>query len=138
VDIPFVKHPESVTIVAVEGDQLVCVRQTRRGANGPTIELPSGKIEPNETADEAAKRELAEECALEAREWRELGQFWAAPGYSTELVHVFVAGDLSPSDGAVLDEDEDVETERVPLVSVLDRLSDASSIAALALWLEER
>jgi len=140
VDIPFVEHPESVTIVAVEGDQLVCVRQTRAGANGTTLELPSGKIEPSEHADAAARRELAEECALQAREWRKVGEFWAAPAYSTELVHVFVAGGLSPADGgaAALDEDEEVETERIPLAGVLEQLSDASSIAALALWLEER
>jgi ADP-ribose pyrophosphatase len=138
VDIPLVQHPESVVIIAVEGDQLVCVRQTRPGSNGITLELPSGKIEPGESADEAARRELAEECGLQADEWRELGSFWAVPAYSTEFVHVFVAADLSRVDGARLDEDEDVETERVRLVGILDRLSDACSLAGLALWLEER
>jgi ADP-ribose pyrophosphatase len=138
VDIPLVRHPESVVIVAVEGDQLVCVRQTRPGAEGSTLELPSGKIEQGESAWDAARRELAEECGLQAGEWRELGEFWAVPAYSTELVHVFVAADLFPTDGAQLDDDEDVEVERVSLVGVLDRLSDACSIAALALWLEAR
>jgi ADP-ribose pyrophosphatase len=138
VDIPLVEFPESVVIVAVEGDQLVCVRQTRPGANGSTLELPSGKLEPDESPQEAAKRELAEECGLRAAEWRELGRFWAAPAYSTELVHTFVAADLSRVEGAELDDDEDVEMERVSLVGIFNRLSDASSIAALALWLEER
>jgi ADP-ribose pyrophosphatase len=138
VDIPLVQHPESVVIVAVEGDQLVCVRQTRPGSKGTTLELPSGKVEPGESADQAARRELAEECGLQADEWLELGSFWAVPAYSTELVHVFVAADLSRVDGPQLDEDEDVETERLPLVGILDRLSDACSIAALALSLEER
>lgn len=137
-DIPLVEHPPSVVIVAVDGDQLVCVRQTRPGSAGATLELPSGKIEPGESPPAAAVRELAEECALGAEEWRELGSFWAVPAYSTELVHVYVASGLSPADGAQLDDDEDVEVERLSLVGVLGRLSDAVSIAALALWLEER
>jgi len=137
-DIPLIQHPDSVVIVAVEGDQLLCVAQTRPGSDGQTLELPSGKLEPGESAAEAAVRELAEECALGADRWRELGSFWAAPAYSTEFVHVYEASDLHAVDGAALDEDEDVEVERIPLSGSLERLSDAASVAALALWLEER
>jgi ADP-ribose pyrophosphatase len=138
VAIPLVEHPDSVVIVAVEGDQLVCVRQTRPGAGDTTLELPSGKLEPGETAIEAAARELAEECALGADEWQELGAFWAVPAYSTEFVHVYGAARLWAADGSALDEDEDVEVQRIPLVGALARLSDAVSVAALALWLEAR
>ena len=137
-DVPFVEHPETVAIVAVEGDLLLCVRQERPGSQGLTLELPSGKLEPGETPAVAAARELAEECALRAEDWRELGRFWAAPAYSTELVHVFEARNLSASHGAMLDPDEDVEVERIPLIGAMEDLSDAGSIAALALWLEER
>lgn len=137
-DIPLVQHPDSVVIVAVEGDQLLCVRQSRPGSGGSTLELPSGKLEPGETPAQAGVRELAEECALGAESWREVGRFWAAPAYSTEFVHVFEAMDFSSSEGAHLDEDEDVEVERIPLSGSLERLSDAASVAALALWLEER
>jgi ADP-ribose pyrophosphatase len=138
VRIPLVEHPDSVVIVAVEGDQLVCVRQTRPGSGGGTLELPSGKLEPGETAIEAATRELAEECALGADEWQDLGAFWAVPAYSTEFVHVYAATELWAAGGSVLDDDEDVEVERIPLVGSLRRLSDAVSVAALALWLEAR
>jgi 8-oxo-dGTP pyrophosphatase MutT (NUDIX family) len=138
VDVPLVEHPESVAIVAVEGDLLVCVRQTRPGSRGPTLELPSGKLEASETPSAAAARELAEECALRADRWRELGRFWAVPAYSTELVHVFEACDLSAANGGVLDPDEDIEIERLPLAAAMRQLSDAISVAALALWLEDR
>jgi 8-oxo-dGTP pyrophosphatase MutT (NUDIX family) len=50
---------------------------------------------------EAAARELAEECGLAAHEWHELGTFWCAPAYSTELVHVFEAhglGEAAPAE----------------------------------------
>jgi ADP-ribose pyrophosphatase len=138
VDIPLVQHPESVVIVAVEGDQLVCVRQARPGSGAPTLELPSGKLEPGESPDAAAVRELAEECELAAAEWREIGTFWTAPSYSTELVHVWEASGLETGDPAVQDEDEELEVERIPLAGALGRLDDAASVAALALWLEGR
>ena len=137
-DIPLIEHPESVAIVAVEGDLLLCVRQARPGAGGVTLELPSGKLEQGETAAAAAVRELAEECEMQAARWRGLGSFWAAPGYSTEFVHVFEACDLSTAAGASLDPDEDLEVERLPLAGAMGKLSDAVSVAALALWLDER
>jgi ADP-ribose pyrophosphatase len=137
-DIPLVQHPESAAIVAVEGDLLVCVRQGRPGSGGGTLELPSGKLEPGESPREGAARELAEECALRAAEWRELGRFWAVPAYSTELVHVFEARGLSRAEGVAPDADEDVEVERLPLAGALHELSDAVSVAALALWLDDR
>jgi ADP-ribose pyrophosphatase len=129
------EHPHSVAIVPVDGEELVLVRQTRRGAGGKVLELPSGKLEPGESPAEAAVRELAEECALGAREWRELGSFWAAPAYSTEYVHVFVASDLHAVDPGVLDEDEDIDVERRPVTDGLDGLEDAISVAGVALWL---
>jgi ADP-ribose pyrophosphatase len=138
VAVPLVDHPDSVVIVAVEGDQLVCVRQIRRGPGKDTLELPSGKIDPGESALEAAAREFAEECALSADEWQELGSFWAVPAYSTEFVHAYVARGLRAAKTVTLDEDEDIEVEHIPLVGSLERLSDAISVAALALWLEAR
>ena len=122
-------------IVAVDGDELVLVRQSRPATDEPTLELPSGKIEPDETPEQAAARELAEECGLAAARLREVGSFWAVPAYSTELVHLFEASGLNAADPAELDEDEDVEVERRPLADGLTGLSDAVSIAALALWL---
>ena len=133
-----IEYPPSVVIVAIDADELVLVRQERPGAAGArTLELPSGKIEPGETPREAAARELAEECGLAAHEWHELGTFWCAPAYSTELVHVFEAHGLGEAAPAELDDDEDVEVERRPLDD-LEGLSDAASIAALALWRERR
>ena len=130
-----IRHPESVAIVAVEGDEIVLVRQTRPGAGGVTLELPAGCVEEGETPEEAAVRELGEECGLTARSWRKLGSFWAAPAYSTEYAHVFEASELAPIESPGLDADEDVVVERLPLRGVLGKLSDAGSLGALALWL---
>ena len=133
-EIPLVRHPESVTIVPVDGDEIVLVSQTRRGAGKRILELPAGTIEPGERPAEAARRELAEECGLAAASWRELGSFWAVPAYSTEFVHVFEATDLSAVPSLHLDEDEDIEVERVAAGEAQQMLADAGSLAALALW----
>jgi ADP-ribose pyrophosphatase len=133
-----VEHPPSVAIVAIEGDDIVLVRQTRPGAAERTLELPSGKLEPGEAPHEAAARELAEECGLAATALQELGAFWAVPAYSTEYVHVFEATGLQPATSGTLDEDEDVEVERLSTARALDAVSDAVSLAALALWRQRR
>ena len=131
-----IQHPPSVVLIVVEGGELVLVRQTRRGSGTRTLELPSGKLEEDEAPADAAARELAEECGLAAQRLTAIGTFWAAPGYSTELVHVFEASGLSEADPADLDDDEDIEVERLPLAGALGELDDAASIAGLALWLE--
>ena len=121
-------------VVARDGDEIVVVRQSRPGADSRTLELPSGKIEDGETPEEAAVRELAEECGIAAARWRRIGGFWAAPGYSSEYVHVLEGTQLTSAAPGALDPDEDIEVERRRLAGALAELSEASSIAALALW----
>jgi ADP-ribose pyrophosphatase len=133
--VQLIEHPETVIVLAVEDDEIVLVRQSRPGADGRTLELPAGCLEEGETPEEAAVRELEEECGLAAGSWRRLGSFWAAPAYSTELVHVFEATELLEIGSPGLDEDEDLVSERLPLKGVLGELSDAGSLGALALWL---
>lgn len=131
------EKPDSVIVVAVDGGQIVVVRQTRAGANGVTLELPAGSVDPGEAPEETASRELLEECGLGAGAWRKLGSFWAAPDYATEYVHAFEATELVQVGAASPKEDEeDLEVDRLPLRGVIGELSDANSLAALALWLQ--
>ena len=130
------RRPDSVSIVAVDGSQIVVVRQTRTGADGRTLELPAGSIEEGESPEECAARELVEECGLTAGSWRKLGEFWAAPDYSTEYVHAFEATELVDVGIGEREEGDDLVMERVPLRGVIGELSDANSLAALALWLQ--
>ena len=131
------EKPDSVIVVAVDGSEIVVVRQTRAGANGVTLELPGGSLDPSETPEEGASRELLEECGLAAGAWRKLGSFWAAPDYATEYVHAFEATELAHIGRASPTEDEeDLEVDRLPLRGVIGELSDANSLGALALWLQ--
>jgi ADP-ribose pyrophosphatase len=130
------QRPDSVSIVAVDGGMIVVVRQTRDGARGRTLELPAGSIDDGETPEECAVRELVEECGLRAGSWRKLGEFWAAPDYATEYVHAFEATELEDVGIGEREEGEDLVMERLPLRGVIGELSDANSLAALALWLQ--
>jgi ADP-ribose pyrophosphatase len=138
VRVPLIRHPESVIIIAVDDGEVILVSQTRPGAGARLVELPAGTLEPGETPDEAARRELAEECGLAAESWQAIGGFWAVPAYSTEYSHVFLATSLSPVDSTHVDEDEDIEVERVAQDEALASVADGGSIAALALWWDRR
>jgi len=131
-----IEHPPSVVLVVLDGGELMCVRQRRDGARADVLELPAGTLEPGESAQAAADRELAEECGLAVAEWAELGGFWAAPAYSTEWVTV-LAGTVSGAATGELDEDEEIVVVRVAVAEALALLEDAGSVAALALWMEE-
>ncbi len=121
-------------MIGLDGGRLLAVRQTRPGAPERTLELPSGALEPGETPEAGAARELAEECGLAASGYRELASFRAAPSYSTELCHVLeLDGPLRPVERRP-DDDEDIDVEWIPLDDAFERLSDAASLAALALW----
>ncbi len=129
-----IQHPPSVTLIAVVDGDVLLVRQQRPGAPETMLELPAGTLHEGETPEQAALRELREECGWTADAIRDVGSFWAAPAYSTELVHVAEA--LAPRphpDGASPDDDEQIELDRRPLADLPRCLTDAVSIAAFAL-----
>jgi len=89
---------------------VVLVRQWRHAANAFLWEIPAGRLERGESPLAAARRELAEECGLEARRWKKVAAFYPAPGYATEVMHLFVARGLRPARiEAHPDDDEDLE-----------------------------
>jgi len=92
-----VEHGNSVTIVPLDSDgNLWFVRQYRHPVGGNLLELPAGVIEPEESAEECAYREIREETGMAAGKLREIGSFFLAPGYSTEYMYVFLATELDP------------------------------------------
>lgn len=143
-----VGHPGAVAILAIDDqDRVLMVRQYRAPAGRVMLEVPAGTLDIDqatgavEDPNLAAPRELEEETGYRAGSLRRLTSFWTAPGFATELMHLYLATDLSPADDGRLgpDEDERLELEHVPLATALaavDRgeIADAKSILAL-LWL---
>jgi len=91
-----VRHPGGSAIAAVDKNNRVClVRQLRHCAGGFIVELPAGKLEPDEPADVTAHRELAEEAGLVASKWQSLGTMFSTPGFCDEIIYLYLATDLS-------------------------------------------
>ena len=144
-----VGHPGAVAMLALDpADRVLMVRQYRLAAATALLEIPAGTLDVDkktgmtEDPDEAARRELEEETGYRARSWRKLGSFWTAPGFATELMHLYLATDLEPADADRLgpDEDERLELERVPFADALaaaerGEIADAKSLVGL-FWLD--
>lgn len=92
-----VEHPGAVAVVALdEQDRVLMIRQYRHPAAATLWEIPAGLRDVDgEPLVETARRELLEEAAYEARDWRVLADFLPSPGISTERLRVFLARDVT-------------------------------------------
>lgn len=105
-----VRHPGSAVMMAVDAKQRVLlVRQYRLAAAQNMWELPAGKIDPGETAAQAARRELIEETGVRAKKWKKLASFYPSPGFVEEKMTVFLATELTEGEAKPMD-DERIET----------------------------
>lgn len=125
-----VHHPGAVAVVALDDeDRIVLLRQYRHPVGRHLWELPAGlRDEDGEPPLETAKRELAEEVQLAAGRWSLLLSIYNSPGFADELVHVFLAEELSDADRpdgfTVEHEEADMTVERVPLADAVQRVFD--------------
>ena len=92
-----VHHPGAVSVVPVDGDEVVLVRQYRAAVDLEVLEIPAGKRDvAGEDPALTARRELVEEVGLEAGTLEELAEFYNSIGFSDEHSHVYLATDLRP------------------------------------------
>ena len=128
--------------------RLLLVRQWRIPAGQALLEIPAGTLDVEhgvtEDPDLAARRELEEETGHRAGSWRKLSTFWTAPGFASELMHLYLATGLdgvADDDGRLTpDEDERLELSRLTIdeaLALVDAggISDAKSILGI-LWLD--
>lgn len=134
--IEVVEHVAAVTMVPLDDSgHLWFIRQYRHSVGETVLELPAGTLHNGEDPALGAARELQEEIGMQAATLEHLASFWLAPGYSTELMHAYLATGLSP---AILPQDED-EIIAVAKLSIAEALAavargelrDAKSLAAL-------
>lgn len=131
-----VEHPGGVTILPVDEDgSCYMVRQFRYPFGRMMLEAPAGKLEYGEDHRECAVRELSEETGFTADELVYLGGCCTSPGFSTEVLHIYLAlglhaGECHP------DQDEFLNVEKIPLSQlsrmVMDgEIDDAKTIVAV-------
>ena len=125
---------------------MLLVRQYRVAVGEALLEIPAGTLDVMddgsiEDPELAAPRELEEETGMRAGTWRRIASFYTAPGFTSELMHLYLATDLRLADGHRLgpDEDEHLLLEPMPLRDALaaaerGEIADAKSLVGL-LWL---
>lgn len=132
-----IEHGGSVVIVPIDKDgNLLLVRQYRHAAQQDLLELPAGTRNNEEPFEECAAREIREETGMQAGKLQRVGDFYLAPGYSTEFMAVFLATELKHNP-LEADFDEFLQVEKLPVRQAVDlfqsgKMLDAKSLAA---WL---
>ena len=106
-----IKHPGASLAVPVLADgRVVILRQYRFAVATRLLEFPAGTLDPGETPLSTMERELQEEAGYSASRWDPLGAMLPCPGYSDEVIHLFLARDLTKlSEQPAGDDDEDLE-----------------------------
>lgn len=133
-----VHHPGASAIVVIdEKGRIVMERQFRYALNRGLLEIPAGKLDKGEDPLTCAKRELEEETGYKAAEWISLGPIATSPGFCNEIIHLFIAKELSKGQ-THWDEDEYVELEYYTLDELMEairneEIKDGKTLAALAL-----
>ena len=136
-----VEHADCVAIVAVDANSnVLLVKQFRKPVEKELLEIPAGGIEPGEDPETAVCRELQEETGYLPRKIERLGGFYAAPGYCTEYLYLYLATDLIPS--PLYAEDTEnitlalVPVNQIPSLVASGSICDAKSIAGLFTFFE--
>ncbi len=131
-----VEHRGAVALVPLDEDgHVLMVRQYRKAIERDLLEIPAGTLEPGESPEACARRELAEETGYQADRLEPLLSFYSSPGFCTEQLHLYLARGLRPA-AVPRPEDERLTLERVPLAQVPALISqgvicDAKSLIGL-------
>ena len=133
-----IDHPGAALAVPITNDEkIVLLRQYRFAISRRILEFPAGTLEKNEEPINSIQRELGEEAGYKANQWNPLGQMTPCPGYSNEIIHMFLARNLVELQERPLgDEDEDIEVLHVTkeelnnFIASGDELLDGKSLTA--------
>ena len=90
-----VENSEAIAVIPYQQEKVILINQYRSAIKDELIEIPAGKIELNEKPIEAARRELEEETGYKAGNFKKIGDFYTSPGFTTEIIHLYLATDLS-------------------------------------------
>lgn len=131
-----VRHPGAVAIIALQDQHVLLVRQYRYAIAQETLEIPAGKIDPQEPPLDCAVRELREETGYRGT-MEHISTFYTTPGFSDEVMHLFLARDLV-WDPLTPDEDEFIGVERIPWDEAIqmaqeNEFNDAKTILGILL-----
>ena len=128
-ELEIIRHPGAAAVVPLASPRdsvdpiVLMLRQFRYAAGGPLWEIPAGRLEPGESPDACAQRELREEAGARAGRLERLTTIWTTPGFTDEVIHIFWAQGLTRGEAA-RERDEFIEVVPQPLSQVLDGIRD--------------
>ncbi len=130
-----VRFGQAVAIVPIVGSEVILIKQFRPSLNKWILEVPAGRVEVGEVLEDTARRELIEEVGYNAKTLIKLVSIYPAPGYSDEVLHIFLAKDLTyvgsrPEVGELI-EVVKVELDRALEVILSDEVVDAKTLISL-------
>jgi ADP-ribose pyrophosphatase len=130
-----VHHNGAVALIAIHDDHLYFVRQFRVPTGEVLLEIPAGKVEMDEAPIETAKKELKEEIGAVASNINKLYEFYTAPGFASEIIHLYIAEGLE-FEAQALEKDEFLDIEKIHKASLqgaleTGRIRDAKTIIAV-------
>lgn len=135
-----VRHRGAAAVLPMLGRRdpdpdVLLLQQYRYAAGGVIYEVPAGIIEPGESWEECARRELEEETGFQAGTLVKLTTIHTTPGFTNEEIHLYAAFDLKEGT-ARTDEDEFLQVERMPLSRALElarsgEMTDAKSLVTI-------
>ena len=131
----YIRHPGGVAIVPVIDNSVILIRQFRIAIERELIELPAGRLEPNEEPANCARRELEEEIGYRAKDLVPLAAYFSSVGFTDERMYIFLALNLEKT-GPRLEADERIDQVRMPVAVIKEKLAaqefeDAKTIIGL-------
>jgi ADP-ribose pyrophosphatase len=111
-ELEMLRHPGAAAVVpflddpASDDPRVLLIRQFRHATNGYLWEIPAGRREHGEPPLDTAHRELREETGYSAAQMTKLTQIWTTPGFTDEVIHLYMASGLTP--GATAHEGDEV------------------------------
>ena len=130
-------HPGGAVVVPVKDDgKIILVKQLRYPLQKKLIELPAGKLDKGEDPLVCATRELEEETGYKAKDIKKLGEIYTAPGYCTEILHIYSAKGLTPGNHNREDGEHGMEILELSLTEIEKMISkgeitDAKTIVGI-------
>ena len=118
-DFYIIESRDWVNIIPITIDhQVVMIRQYRHGSREVTLEIPGGLLDPGDTPEEAAARELLEETGYQAKEWLKIGVVNPNPALFNNRCYTFLAQDIEKVSDPTPDQTEDIEVVLIPLADI--------------------
>lgn len=137
-ELEIIRHPGASAVVPLTAEgEVILIRQYRHAVGGFIYEVPAGKLDKGEPPELCAARELTEEAGVIAGRLTKLGSIVTTPGFTDEVIHLYLAEDLTPAKTAH-EENEVITLLRRPLDDALamtanGEIIDSKSICALFL-----